>query len=61
MKAQSIPARIFYVLAAIGFAVAGWKEHGLIVPLGGVIVAAILVYLASRNARKRKERSDQNG
>lgn len=60
MKTQSTTARVFYVLAAIGFAVAGFEEHGLIVPLGGVIVAAILVYLANRNARRRKEQSGQD-
>jgi len=54
MTTSSRWARLAYLLAAIGFIFAGWREHGLIVPLAGVCLAVVLLLVASHNARKGK-------
>jgi hypothetical protein len=59
MKKPVIRARVAYLLAAIGFMIAGWREHGLIVPLAGVALAVILVLIARRRARRRRVRVEK--
>jgi len=54
MKAPAAWARVFYLLAALGFLISGFLEHGLIVPLAGAAVALVLIFIAQQNARKRK-------
>ena len=49
-------ARIAYLLAAIGFLIAGWRDHGWIIPLAGVAVAVVLISVAGKNSRKRRAR-----
>ena len=61
MKAPAPWARVAYLLAAVGFMIAGWREHGLIVPLAGVAVAVVLVLIAQQNARRRKARGEHPG
>jgi hypothetical protein len=51
-----IVARVAYLLAALAFAFASWREDGVIVPLAGVAGAVVLVGLARRNARRRRSK-----
>lgn len=61
MKKSSPLARVFYLLAAIGFCIGGWREHGLLITIAGLAVAVILILLARRNARNRKKRAEGSG
>ena len=56
MKTPRMSVRIAYLLAAVGFVIAGWREHGWVIPLAGVAVAVVLVSIAEQNSRKRKAR-----
>jgi hypothetical protein len=56
MKTPKVWARVAYLLAVIGFLIAGWRDHGWIIPLAGVAVAVVLISVAGKNARTRKAR-----
>ena len=59
MAARKTPtpqARIAFLLSAVGFSIVGWREHGWVFPVVGVVGGVVLASYVKLRARRRKAR-----
>jgi len=49
-------ATVCYLIAAVGFRFASYREHGLIAPLIIVLIAAALIGVSVLNYRRRRRK-----